>query len=146
MLRLDVLYNFKETSVKRWKEITSAPTLLYCFDASLQSACWQTLSLFLQIEFIFLFYPVWSLVLLGGLCISGLGGWLPCSEHSEKFLLKQAYFSQAFSLSLTCKLYIFLEFTPNLFVFGMSFQVGKDSTDIANSKFQPPNSFPKGSL
>ena len=27
----DVLYNFKETSVKKWKQVTSAPTLFYCF-------------------------------------------------------------------------------------------------------------------
>ena len=37
--RLDVLYNFKETSVKRWKQVTSAPTLFYCFGTSYLSAC-----------------------------------------------------------------------------------------------------------
>ena len=62
-----------------------------------------------------LFYPFWSLMLLGGLCITGLGGWLPCFENSEKFFVEVGRFFSSFSFSSTCKLNIFLGFTPNLF-------------------------------
>ena len=64
--------------------------------------------------------------------------------NSERFCLNGLIFLRLFLFSYHCTLNIFLEYTPNLSVFGMSFQVGKDSTDIANSKFWP--FIPKGSF
>ena len=47
------MYNFKETSVKRWKQVTSAPTLFYCFGNYYLSACYRCryFEAYLQSEF-----------------------------------------------------------------------------------------------
>ena len=49
--------------------------------------------------------------------------------NSEGSCLIELIILRLFILPYYCNLNIFLDYTPDLFVFGMSFQVGKDSTD-----------------
>ena len=69
-----------------------------------------------------------SLVLLGSWTSLGRVSVFPVM-NSEGSCLFELIILRLFILPHYCNLNIFLDYTPNLFVFGLSFQVGKDSTD-----------------